>query len=715
VAVLGAALVIGLLVNAAQQHTAEVKKETDAVTGFYRAISEGGPAAAQASQNLTAKQQALAAAQANLDSLIAASKNNMNDARIHSDSYGFAISQARQKVADLSGELSRGEAVWRAELAAMTPMQRVTADVAKAQADLQLAIQNYGPASQAASLAAHDYRVALGQQKAMQDLVNQSESTEEQNLQALAQLKLAAISSTLGAAQAQLQFKQSVDQYNASIADGTLKGDAAAIAQQALAQQALSVAQSAGDAAAAEAKQNGVTDTGTISNFAMLQSLKQNAAHLTGPGKAAIDQAIRDLEAATRGHNTFAQVVQTAGGTFVRTWHGNGVELAGVTGDEIKHLESLGVKVKTLPNGNVGVTADTTQGQKAIDSFIAGVQNKTVTIFASLASAHNLALTSNPAVNSGGGRARGGWTGPGAKYTPVDVVHADEFVFTKEQTNAAGVSNLYAMAAALDSGSAGYSGGGFVTLPKPGGVAPYGGPGPYNPNQWHMNLHPSVKVNLGFRQTVDQVVAWLKSIFAPPIPPSAGGGAPVPGAPAAAGGNVGLVQSMAAARGWTGAQWNALYTLIMHESGFRNTAQNPTSTAYGMFQFLNSTWAGTGYGKTSDPRIQALAGFNYIASRYGSPIGAWNFWSGHHWYDQGGLWPSGTAGMNMSGADERVLSPPQDDYFRRFVDATTQSGQHHGQFPVWHFYLGDREITDLVDTRLEWRDNEMFRDVRSGA
>lgn len=108
-------------------------------------------------------------------------------------------------------------------------------------------------------------------------------------------------------------------------------------------------------------------------------------------------------------------------------------------------------------------------------------------------------------------------------------------------------------------------------------------------------------------------------------------------APSSAGGNVGLVQSMAAARGWTGAQWNALYTLIMHESGFRNTAQNPTSTAYGMFQFLNSTWASTGYAKTSDPRAQALAGFQYIASRYGSPIGAWNFWSGHHWYADGGV------------------------------------------------------------------------------
>lgn len=39
-------------------------------------------------------------------------------------------------------------------------------------------------------------------------------------------------------------------------------------------------------------------------------------------------------------------------------------------------------------------------------------------------------------------------------------------------------------------------------------------------------------------------------------------------------------------------------------------------------------------------------------------------------YDQGGLWPAGWAGFNMTNGVERVLTPPQDDYFRRFVDLT---------------------------------------------
>lgn len=57
------------------------------------------------------------------------------------------------------------------------------------------------------------------------------------------------------------------------------------------------------------------------------------------------------------------------------------------------------------------------------------------------------------------GFAGGGYTGDGGKYDPAGIVHAGEFVFTKEQTAAAGVSNLYALAESLR----GYAGGGLVS------------------------------------------------------------------------------------------------------------------------------------------------------------------------------------------------------------------------------------------------------------
>lgn len=72
--------------------------------------------------------------------------------------------------------------------------------------------------------------------------------------------------------------------------------------------------------------------------------------------------------------------------------------------------------------------------------------------------------------------------------------------------------------------------------------------------------------------------------------------------------------------------------LISKESGCRPTAQNPTSSAYGIFQFLDSTWAGVGCVKTSDPVQQMICGERYIMRRYGSWANTRAFWEVNHWY-----------------------------------------------------------------------------------
>lgn len=98
-------------------------------------------------------------------------------------------------------------------------------------------------------------------------------------------------------------------------------------------------------------------------------------------------------------------------------------------------------------------------------------------------------------------------------------------------------------------------------------------------------------------------------------------------------GNKKIVNMVATTYGWgSGSQWDALSWLIEHESSWSNTAQNPTSTAYGLFQFLDNTWATVGGKKTSDPTTQAQLGMKYIKSRYGDPIKAKAFWQSHHWY-----------------------------------------------------------------------------------
>lgn len=95
------------------------------------------------------------------------------------------------------------------------------------------------------------------------------------------------------------------------------------------------------------------------------------------------------------------------------------------------------------------------------------------------------------------------------------------------------------------------------------------------------------------------------------------------------------VQSEASKYGWDqGYQWEALQQLISNESDLRPAAQNPTSTAYGIFQFLDSTWGSYGCVKTSSPAQQSVCGLRYIKDRYGSPSAALAFWKAQspHWY-----------------------------------------------------------------------------------
>lgn len=60
-----------------------------------------------------------------------------------------------------------------------------------------------------------------------------------------------------------------------------------------------------------------------------------------------------------------------------------------------------------------------------------------------------------------------------------------------------------------------------------------------------------------------------------------------------------------------------LVKIVNKESSLKPTAKNKTSTAYGLFQFLNRTWVNVKENKTTCPRCQIRAGIKYINARYG--------------------------------------------------------------------------------------------------
>jgi hypothetical protein len=83
---------------------------------------------------------------------------------------------------------------------------------------------------------------------------------------------------------------------------------------------------------------------------------------------------------------------------------------------------------------------------------------------------------------------------------------------------------------------------------------------------------------------------------------------------------------------WGIDEWEAFDSIINKESGWNNTAQNPTSTAFGYAQFLNSTWASVGCVKTTNPNTQIDCAIKYIKQRYGTPTKALQFHKINNWY-----------------------------------------------------------------------------------
>jgi hypothetical protein len=118
-----------------------------------------------------------------------------------------------------------------------------------------------------------------------------------------------------------------------------------------------------------------------------------------------------------------------------------------------------------------------------------------------------------------------------------------------------------------------------------------------------------------------------------------------------------MMRNMAAARGWTGAQWNALYAVENREAGFNMTARNPSSGAYGLAQFINGPSEYAQYGGNATTATGQITGMlNYIASRYGNPVNAWAHEVKYGWYDRGGvLGPGLTLAYNGTGSPEQVI------------------------------------------------------------
>lgn len=122
--------------------------------------------------------------------------------------------------------------------------------------------------------------------------------------------------------------------------------------------------------------------------------------------------------------------------------------------------------------------------------------------------------------------------------------------------------------------------------------------------------------------------------------------------------------------GWgEGDQWAATDWIVGKESSWNPMAVNPSSGAFGLFQFNPSSGTLQEYlpDRNPNPAVQAEAGRRYIRDRYGDPVGARTFWEANGCYDQGGI-ANGTGMMAKNTIEpERVLSPQQTAAFEALV------------------------------------------------
>ena len=84
---------------------------------------------------------------------------------------------------------------------------------------------------------------------------------------------------------------------------------------------------------------------------------------------------------------------------------------------------------------------------------------------------------------------------------------------------------------------------------------------------------------------------------------------------------------------WDKKQYNCLEELWTNESGWRHTADNPNSSAYGIPQSLpGNKMASIGSDWKTNPATQIKWGAKYIKLRYGNPCGALKHYNNKNWY-----------------------------------------------------------------------------------
>lgn len=179
-----------------------------------------------------------------------------------------------------------------------------------------------------------------------------------------------------------------------------------------------------------------------------------------------------------------------------------------------------------------------------------------------------------------------------------------------------------------------------------------------------------------------------------------GGGASTGGAPSGpVSGTRALGRQMAAARGWTGKEWNSLNSLWTRESNWDASAVNKSSGAAGIPQDITGNMH-------SGARGQIAWGLNYIAGRYGDPNAAWAHEQQIGWYDKGAWRVKGDQPAVVHN-DEMILPKTLADQVRTVLTGGSSGGGGGSRsvqlnvYPATADETAARHLATMVMTFLE--------------
>jgi len=180
----------------------------------------------------------------------------------------------------------------------------------------------------------------------------------------------------------------------------------------------------------------------------------------------------------------------------------------------------------------------------------------------------------------------------------------------------------------------------------------------------------------------------------------------------------GTVKAIFADKGWTGQKWTDADWIINKESSWKIDATNPSSGAFGLFQFNPSSGTLQEYlpDRSTDPAVQGKAGARYITDRYqANPSVARQFWEANGWYDRGGIAPGVGLMAKKTIRPERVLSPRQTDAFDDLVYtqlpdlARFTADGAGGDHTTIYVDTGNEKVAAEIDRKMARRDRSRGR------